>query len=501
MNNKQQVIDNLDYLYNTNISTEKYDLQFTNNIDDIDINYYDLSSKNNFYNDIINCTTKLNNIGNAVYNESNTVYNEINTVYNEINTVYNENNTVYNENNTVYNEIDSEKYLIIDINKMINKKKILNNIYNYTCGDISKKKNLLLKYNKATIFSKVKDNNKNKNDLSNIRFLINHTNELKIIDKLYVNKIIKLCNIEKFIDPDIFKASICGGFNDSCILTAYNNTKTKDNVVLLDIKKAFDSVEWNVLEYLLLKFFCRIFSVANAKQLTEEYLVILKNRNFYYKKIKVTVNKGISQGFPSSNFIFTIIFSEIIYEFTIIYNYNKDKYFKLNIFVDDVWFYIINKYKSNEIINNFINILSKYKLIINKDKSLADSKLNITYLNIIEYSTLYLGIPFTRNIEFNRSFLLEKYKKKHGNTKLDEITWKNIIDKYINGNNHIKSHIRGWLLYHLKPLIFHENNNINIKCTNTVIINFINKHFIVKNNKYNNTIKLLILLLILFLNL
>jgi hypothetical protein len=450
MNSNEIIVSYLNNLYNIdNFNNNNKSIITIRNLLTINSNktIYDISSQDNFYNDIKSKIKLLKPIGVNCYNKN-----------------------------------DVEDKLKVNIYNVLKKKRQLSNIYNYIKADLNDKKKLLQKYNKVKFFSKIKDKSEDKNDPTNYRFMCDHKDEVKIIDKLFVYTIrTKFPNI---IDTDIFKAG--DQYNISCIELATNNTKDIKYVVLLDLAKAFDSISWEFLEELLLQSLIRNntlnIELDEIVLLVDEYLLILKNRDFYYRKNKINVYCGISQGFPSSSFIFTLFFQEIVYIWLknniLIFKINVD--FILSIYVDDVYIKILNLVLANEIVESLTLILEKYGLIINKKKSKADPILQIDYLEELTDKDIYLGIPFTRDIFNYKTITLKEYKKKHDCKKLNINTWEDIytyiIDK--DTNKKILNHLFGYLTYKLKPLISYHNGS-NCKCTKNLIISFIQHNFII----------------------
>jgi hypothetical protein len=379
--------------------------------------------------------------------------------------------------NTAYVNDIEHKELAIDILKnLIDNKELQNNLYKFEIGNLEQKIKIIQKNGKVELFAKIKDNSKDKNDINNYRFIANHTKTLKIIDRLYIVKLCKLLG-DNFIDKNIFKASLKGNFNNACIITAIENTKNFDNVTLLDILKAFDSVDWNDTRQLLIRAFARKLPLELAISLADEYMVLLVNRQFYYKKNKVIIERGISQGLPSSSFIFTIILQEIVIEWMNNVKFKINIDFKLNIYIDDIYFklYIQN---ITHIVFDFIKVITKYKLFINYKKSKADPKLNIQEFNILQSNDKYLGIPFTRNVKEYKENILIEYIENH-QLKIDEysivVSWKDFYTILNNKTLNIKliNHLRGFLTYKLKPLMCDVYKNDKYDSTNHNLQKFI----------------------------
>lgn len=469
MNSIEHMVIYLNKLYNPLNNTDKNNLQIINDNKSI----YNISSLNNFNDDIKSKLDLLQSIG------------------------------------TDYYDKNDEKKINVNINNILKEgKKTLLNIYNYTKGDLNTKKKLLNKYNKVDFFAKLKnfDISIDKNDPENYRFMCNHSDEIKIIDKLFVYTLRD--KFPNLINKYIFKAG--DKFNDSCRELADKNTKSIDETVLLDLTKAFDSIDWDIFEKLLIRALNRKKNNSNnissdeITLLVAEYLLIIRNRIFNYRKKIINVSIGISQGLPSSTFIFTIIFQEIIDEWLEDNIFKIDIDFLLNIFVDDIYIKVKNLVLKNDIIKSLILILEKYKLKINTKKSKADPKLELTYLERLTDKDFYLGIPFTRDINSYQNIILENYKNgKHRNRDLnincknkskndnyESIiltinSWDDIYDYLVNKENvnsktnkKILLHLYGYLQYKLIPLI-KDYEEIRGKCNKQLILNFIKEKFLV----------------------
>ena len=107
----------------------------------------------------------------------------------------------------------------------------------------------------ATVFIKHKKGDDK--DPKNFRFLSNHSNSFKILDKFWTNNLINsLKRKNKLPDKNLVKNNFDRNYSVSIRDLALDKiTKFKEGIkiVLLDITKAFDSVSWNILESLLVK--------------------------------------------------------------------------------------------------------------------------------------------------------------------------------------------------------------------------------------------------------
>jgi len=265
-------------------------------------------------------------------------------------------------------------------------------------------------------------------------------------------------------DKNIYKANLVKAFNGSIIETAVENTKSIDAVVLLDISKAFDSLEWDILEQLLKTNLSRKTSPEKAQELVDQYMTIMKNRKLYYNNNLITISKGIPTGLPSSNLVFTLVLEEILFRWFTKYNYKNYEDFIMSIYVDDIHMKILKKQNANKIITGLIDYLGLYKLNINISKSRVCPNLQVDLPNKLSNKDFYLGIPFTRDIELYGKLILSDFQKNKLN-----LSWIQIYDILCKEkSDDTTKKIIGYFNYKLNPLL--DNNNENSK---DVIKNFI----------------------------
>jgi hypothetical protein len=401
-------------------------------------------------------------------------------------------------NNTYSNETTDRDYKL-DY-KMLTSKNI-NRVFKFINEKkIEKKIEIFKKFNECKLYPKHKSGDKNKPE--NYRYLTDHLIEIKLIDRI-IKDIIYVNTPKNIINTDIFKAEIFSGNNknmDSCCDLATKHTESTDNVVLLDIKKAFDSVAWDKLYYALNEYLSFYMNSIFAKSIIDLYIIVLVNRKFYYKKYnkskknEIKINIGISQGLPSSNLIFTLFLSHIVKRWKIRNIIDYSLYFILHIYIDDIFIKLYNKDEKNSVIyliDNFKLELKEYKLDVNIDKCLADKTLElIQYKELNEIDT-HLGIFFTRNKEKYSDNLLIMYKDKHIN-KINKFklnaTWigiYNVINNNEEKDKNIRNHLVGYFKYKLKPLIkyysYLENEN---KLTNKILLKYMRENLINKNKLY-----------------
>ncbi len=342
----------------------------------------------------------------------------------------------------VYNEIKLEKEMLID--KNISNTEI-DYVYNYIYGSQFNKKDIMKKICYCTVFPKYKSGDGT--SPIHFRYLVNHHNSIKILDRIWCNDVMKKCG-NNLPDYDIYKVNLTKSFNNNLINVAITNTKSINSVILLDIIRAFDSVEWNILEELLIANLTRKINYYFAIYYVNYYMTIIKNRIVRYKNFKIKVNKSIPTGLPSSNIIFTLVIEEIIYRWMNKYKFKQYVDFILNIYVDDIYLKIINYSKTKLIVNSLMAFLNKYKFYINFKKSKADINLNLPFSQLTNID-FYLGIPFTRDKYLYGKLILKNLYAKH-NLQLTWFEIYNILtDTYF---DYRQSKLIGFLNYKLKPL-------------------------------------------------
>ncbi len=314
------------------------------------------------------------------------------------------------------------------------------------------------KINKVYVSEKVKDANKNKMDLGNYRFIQVHSKPLKLIDRLWC---LRVFSIVKDLDTSIFKSNLLKGMTDSTIKVADENTQSRNNVILIDIAKAFDSCEYDIIEDLIESSLARKTTEKLAVSLTKQYMYILKNRNLYFKDKQINYKKGLPTGFPSSNIVFSLIMDEIIHRWRFMtkefFTIGKD--FKINIYVDDIYLKIINQNIKDPLVITLVDTLQSFKLKVNFEKCKADAKLNLDFFTDLEETDMYLGIPFTRDTKKYTDLMLKKY----GNNE----TYKTVYDKLKTENHPERKQLFGFFNYKLKPLLNGED-----------LIDFIEKYLV-----------------------
>jgi len=303
----------------------------------------------------------------------------------------------------------------------------------------------------CTIFYKYKKGPLN--DPNSFRYFINHHNTIKILDRIWYKNVINKSN--NLPDPDIFKVQLIKNNTSSLINIANYNTLSINNVILIDLIKAYDSIEWDILRELLYHSLIRKMNFIYATELLEQYMCIITNRIITYMKKIIKLSKSIPTGLPSSMLVFTFIIEEIIIRWLVenSLNFKINVDFIINIYIDDIYIKILNYSKTDIIIESLINIFKKYKLYVNFDKSRISSNLHCNIFNELTSNDLYLGIPFTRDINLYMSIIINECNKKY-NLNYNWMNIYTILNSDINLEQ--KQLLTGYLNYKLNPIL----NNI-----------------------------------------
>jgi hypothetical protein len=391
----------------------------------------------------------------------------------------------------VYHNVGLEKEVNLNPSTVTNNE--INQVYNFKAGTGLSRNSLMKDICRCTIFPKYKSGDVTKPE--NFRYLVNHHNAVKIINRIWCMELIQKCG-KNIPDNQIYKANLVKSFSGSIINTAVSNTQSIDNVVLIDISRAFDSLEWDVLENLLLTNLTRKINSETAKELVEQYMTIIKNRELYYNGHLIEISKGIPTGLPSSNLVFTLALEEILFRWLNETGYKNDKDFIMNVYVDDIYLKIKNTSEVNNIVNSLIKQLSTYQLNINKIKSKADESLKISTINVIKNTDYYLGIPFTRDIKLYGQLVLNEFKTNKMN-----LSWGQIYDKLNSEDTPYEeiSIIIGFMNYKLRPFLdlnseSNENSN-TIESNREKIKKFIFDKYVQKDRFIMNVISTIIVLI------
>jgi Leucine-rich repeat (LRR) protein len=330
-------------------------------------------------------------------------------------------------------------------------------IYDYLHSSLVRKKYILNKYCNGDILPIFKFTKNDLQDPTSFRYMINYNKIIKIIDKLWCIDVLSKCK-NNVPNRKIFKSNLLYYDFSKIVNTAMQNTKDLNNVIIIDIDKAYDSINWKLMKKLLLTNLTRKINETEAKKFIDEYFLILSNSTIYYNNQKIKIKHGIPIGLTSSNIIFNFMMEEI----TIRWLYSIKNYiseFKINIYVDDIFFKFYKTENLNFIITSFINHFQKYNLKINKNKFKVSPSLKLNLeCTVLKPTDFYLGLPFTRDIKLYGELILKEYQKKY----LHNFDWMKIYTKII--TNDINSiSILGYMGYKLRPFLkYDENYNLRI---------------------------------------
>jgi hypothetical protein len=334
---------------------------------------------------------------------------------------------------------------------------------------------LMDKVNKTYIHTKYKGEGSFDNYL-NYRFLFDHSKIFKILDRFITLDI--LTNLKKtnsFPDNNIYINTLDKTFVKSIKVEAYSITKKNEDIILLDIKKAFPSLDLYFLKIKLKNIFIKKFGLHIGNNILDRYLFLINNRRFYYNKICVNVLKGLPTGLSSSTLIFTLLFEDIFNELIQILNskniiINQD--YELKIFVDDISLKIINKRKASVIYKYICNILEYYGYTINVNKSKISPNLKSQIsIPLIKSGDFYLGIPFSDSIKNYLDICLKQFRKRHIDISYKDIK-KIIILEGIDYHSELMKKINGFFQYKLYGL-----KKYGLDVSTNDLLNLINKYY------------------------
>jgi hypothetical protein len=388
----------------------------------------------------------------------------LNNLYDDINIYKNENKILIDKTNK--NEFENFKiYMLANIDRLkyshnlsgynkleknirITKKDLLMNDKDFKILYLAKKNmDINFCYKRTNIIMKTQIYPKSKKKKLNIieenpndnRYLFDHSKFIKILDKLWLLELDYLTNnIFGMLIKDMFYV------NTNIKNLAVKITNEPKNLLLLDLKKAFDSVKYNTIKILLGRFFER--NKINNKYL-EQYMFMLNNRKCYYRNNKnsylIKINKGIPTGLASSTFVFSVILNEIFLELFEMFDYNE--YFDFYIYVDDICI----KAKDEEykhlillLFNDLDKLFRKYGLILNEKKcKISYNFRGILNCGFINNEELYLGIPFERRQKRYKKIIFNQFNERY----MTNYTF----NEFFKSNN---KNIRGFLKYKIISL-------------------------------------------------
>lgn len=308
----------------------------------------------------------------------------------------------------------------------------------------------------ATLFVKYKSGDTHQP--SNFRYLSNHHKNFKIIDKFWTNNIINILRRTKSLpDSNIVTNTLVREFSMSIRDLAIDKVSRyhKDKkIVLLDIKKAFDSVTWDVLEDCLLKNLTRKVNETFAKKMVEQYMFLNTNRSIKYNNQTVNFSKSVATGLPSSTLVFTLLIEQLIFEW-----FEKEKCkdeLIINTYVDDIYLEFNKLDRAKELVKSLVDYLATKNLIINELKT----KTNINSLNYpqLDGSDCYLGIPFAKNKKDYLNECITQFSNRYYELNINEIIDILESEDYTN----VRKEILGFFNYKLYGFKIFGEEEINV---------------------------------------
>lgn len=412
-----------------------------------------------------------------IYNNQNINYDNINDF--KIFLKNNINNICYRANVGGYNE-SMEQFLSLKKTDLLlneNDVKLLFECYTELENNMKINSNRMNLINRVNIYSKYKLRG-NRIIPSNYRFLFDHHKFYKILDKLISFEIIdNLEKKKKIPDKNIYCSNVDRSYSNSIRDIAYSVVKNNNDIILLDISKAFDNLEWNFVENKLSKYLNNRIGVTLSNKIVKKYMFMIKNRRNYYENIKININKGLPTGLCSSNLIFTLLFECVFDE---IINYLSTLNIKigidylLKIFVDDICIKIINKEKLSIIFNSVMFFLKYNHYDINSNKCKCSPNLNLN-LPKIKDGDFYLGLPFSSSVKSYLDSCLIQFKNRHINIDYKDIKRLLKLNKFIKDNIYLSSiihRIQGFFQYKLYGL-----KKYNIRNDFDNFLNILNNYY------------------------
>jgi hypothetical protein len=141
---------------------------------------------------------------------------------------------------------------------------------------------------------------------------------------------------------------------------------------------------------------------------------------------------------------------------------------------------ILKKQNANKIITGLIDFLGLYKLNINISKSRVCPNLEVDLPNKLSNRDLYLGIPFTRDIQLYGKLILSEFQKNKLN-----LSWEKIYDILCKEkSDDTTKKIVGYFNYKLRPLIEIQNDNLKETIKDFIFNNYAKKS--IRNRKIRN---------------
>ncbi|MEG2848334.1 MAG: reverse transcriptase family protein [Bacilli bacterium] len=266
-----------------------------------------------------------------------------------------------------------------------------------------------------------------KNNISepkNLRPITCMPNLYKLQNKLINSKLINFIEINKIISENQMGGrSKCQGAKEQALFnrTIYENNKNMIDTAWLDIKKAYDSVNHEMLAECMKKLGIPDQITNYVKSNMEKWKVMI---NFNKEEIgTIKIKKGILQGDSLSPTLFTLVMEPLsrhlnkLKEKILV----SEKYSNMEVnhlfFMDDIKLIANNKEELDIIWKQTINYLDSIKLEVNKEKTTHSVEITESPCSILKQDELYKYLGVYENIkgeysEINKEKIKEKALKR-----------------------------------------------------------------------------------------
>ena len=232
----------------------------------------------------------------------------------------------------------------------------------------------------------VKNKQGNLNISDNYRPVMNSPNLLKVFEYCLQQKIIFNSNSRQFG----FKKSSSTQLAITTLremIKHYNKQNSRVYASFIDLSKAFDKVNINILICKLHKYKVSPFIINTLDMLYRNQVIHINFNNFL--STSWTISNGLRQGGILSPALFSLYIDDILKEISDlrmgckIYNYN------LNIlaFADDIVLLASSSYSLQLLLNKLVKLLENLSLTINIDKTVC---MLFTHEKKVRFSSIYL---------------------------------------------------------------------------------------------------------------
>ena len=242
---------------------------------------------------------------------------------------------------------------------------------------------------------------KHKNE-TNFRVLVNASSIIKIISRIFMESINTNIFPKNFLNFQMNEDK----FVDCCKLAINHRLNKNQQFIQLDISKAFDNVDRDLLLESLKYHKINQFKINIVMNIVNNIKLKYNNQNIDHKR-------GILQGITFCNLLFGLvmkyIFDKIVQNIKSIYKFRHNRDYSMSIYVDDIIirFYLKKKIKTSvkNITREIIDTLKYYNLPVNNNKSYGTLKIKPKFISPIKPTTKYLGMIYSKNKEIVFNYL------------------------------------------------------------------------------------------------